>query len=79
MAKPQSSSRTITGCLSPASNVYCPDCDIVATIYDGLPLLDHIRRLRPDVVVQDLLIPPLNGIDIIRDIHDLDPQIRIVS
>jgi DNA-binding NarL/FixJ family response regulator len=55
-----------------------PDCDIVATIYDGLLLLDHVRRLRPEVVVQDLSIPPLNGIDIIRDIHDLDPQIRIV-
>lgn len=55
-----------------------PECDIVASIYDGLTLLDDVRRLRPDVVVQDLSLPPLNGINIIRDIHELDPQIRIV-
>lgn len=55
-----------------------PECDIVASIYDGLTLLDDVRRLRPDVVVQDLSLPPLNGLDIIRDIHELDSEIRIV-
>src|SRR5690242_9529279 len=55
-----------------------PYCDIVASIYDGLTLLDDVRRLRPDVVVQDLSLPPVNGIDIIRDIHELDSEIRIV-
>ena len=28
-----------------------PDCDIIATAYDGQTLLDDVRRLRPDVVV----------------------------
>jgi DNA-binding NarL/FixJ family response regulator len=55
-----------------------PHCDIVATTYDALTLLDDVRRLRPGVVVQDLSLPPLNGIDIIRQIHGVDQQIRIV-
>jgi DNA-binding NarL/FixJ family response regulator len=55
-----------------------PECDIVATIYDGLAVVDDVRRLRPDVVVQDLSLPPLNGINIIRDIHESDPTIAIV-
>jgi DNA-binding NarL/FixJ family response regulator len=55
-----------------------PDCDVVATAYDGQTLLDDVRRLRPDVVVQDLSMPPLNGMTLIRGIHDLDPRIRIV-
>jgi len=55
-----------------------PDCDVVATAYDGQTLLDDVRRLRPDVVVQDLSMPPLNGMTVIRGIHDLDSRIRIV-
>jgi DNA-binding NarL/FixJ family response regulator len=55
-----------------------PDCDVIATAYDGQTLLDDVRRLRPDVVVQDLSMPPLNGMTVIRGIHDLDSRIRIV-
>ena len=55
-----------------------PDCDVVATAYDGQTLLDDVRRLRPDVVVQDLSMPPLNGMTVIRGIRDLDSRIRIV-
>lgn len=55
-----------------------PDCDIIATAYDGQTLLDDVRRLRPEVVVQDLSMPPLNGMTVIRGIHDVDPRIRIV-
>jgi len=55
-----------------------PDCDVIATAYDSQTLLDDVRRLRPDVVVQDLSMPPLNGMTVIRGIHDLDTRIRIV-
>jgi DNA-binding NarL/FixJ family response regulator len=55
-----------------------PDCDVIATAYDGQTLLDDVRRLHPDVVVQDLSMPPMNGMTVIRGIHDLDPRIRIV-
>jgi DNA-binding NarL/FixJ family response regulator len=54
------------------------DCEVIATAYDGQTLLDDVRRLRPDVVVQDLSMPPLNGMTVIRGIHDLDSRIRIV-
>lgn len=55
-----------------------PECDIIATIYDSLTLVGDVRRLRPDIVVHDLSLPPLNGIEIIREIRALDPQIGIV-
>ncbi|HUK33419.1 MAG TPA: response regulator transcription factor [Vicinamibacterales bacterium] len=55
-----------------------PECEILATVYDGQALLDDVRRLHPDVVVQDLSMPPRNGINVIREIHDVDPRIRIV-
>ena len=52
--------------------------DIVTTVFDGRTLLDHVHRLRPDVVVQDLSLPPLNGINVIRTIRDIDSKIRVV-
>jgi len=52
--------------------------DIVTTVFDGRTLLDHVQRLRPDVVVQDLSLPPLNGINVIRTVRDIDPKIRVV-
>lgn len=55
-----------------------PSCEIVATIHDSVTLVSEVRRLHPDVVVQDLSLPPLNGIDTIREIHTAHPQIRIV-
>lgn len=55
-----------------------PEYEIVGTTYDGLTLLDMVRRLRPDAVVQDLSLPPLHGTDIIRDIRDVDPRIGII-
>ena len=55
-----------------------PEYEVVATTYDGLTLLDTVRRLRPDAVVQDVSLPPLNSTDIIRDIHDVDPCIGII-
>ena len=52
--------------------------DVVGVVSDGRTLLDEVRRLLPDVVVQDLTMPPLNGIDMIRDIREIDPSIKVV-
>jgi DNA-binding NarL/FixJ family response regulator len=54
------------------------DYDVVSIVFDGAALVDDVRRLRPEVVVQDLSMPPVNGIDVIRDIHQIDPKIKIV-
>jgi DNA-binding NarL/FixJ family response regulator len=55
-----------------------PQFDVVGVVSDGHKLLDEARRLRPDVVVQDLTMPPLNGIDLIRDVREIDPSIKVV-
>jgi DNA-binding NarL/FixJ family response regulator len=54
------------------------DCDVVGSVYDGKALLDEVRRLRPDVVLVDLSMPPLSGVDLIREIVRIDAAIRIV-
>src|SRR5258705_7770361 len=54
------------------------ECDVVSVVSDGYAVLADVRRLRPDVVVQDLTMPPLNGIDLIREIRDVDSLTKVV-
>lgn len=52
--------------------------DLLEVVHDGHALLDAADRLRPDVVVTDISMPLLNGLDAIRQIRARHPEIRIV-
>jgi DNA-binding NarL/FixJ family response regulator len=55
-----------------------PECDVVAKVGDGRTLVAAVRKIRPDVVVLDLGMPELNGLDAARQIKQFDPSIRLV-
>lgn len=57
------------------------DMEIVATAEDGEDLCKKINRLRPDVVVMDLILPKLDGLEVLKsysDKHD-SPIFFVVS
>src|SRR3954454_7719341 len=54
------------------------DCDIVGTVADGRALLAAAAELRPDVVILDVAMPVLNGLDAARQLKRLHPAVRIV-
>jgi DNA-binding NarL/FixJ family response regulator len=41
------------------------DFDVVGTVGDGHQLIDAAKRLRPDVIVTDLSMPGLTGLDVL--------------
>jgi DNA-binding NarL/FixJ family response regulator len=45
------------------------DFDLVGQVRDGRALLEAARRLRPDVIVSDISMPLLNGLDAVRQIR----------
>src|SRR5215216_5763621 len=55
-----------------------PECEIVAKVADGRALVAAAKKLRPDVVVLDLTMPLLNGLDAARQIRAFDRSIRLV-
>jgi DNA-binding NarL/FixJ family response regulator len=55
-----------------------PECDVVAKVADGRALLTAVDELRPDVVVLDLSMPLLNGLDAARQIKQSHPSVRLV-
>jgi DNA-binding NarL/FixJ family response regulator len=54
------------------------DCDVVGGVTDGQALLDAALRLHPDVVVVDISMPLLNGLDAARRLKALMPDVRII-
>ena len=52
--------------------------EIVAEAGDGREVLQQIRRHRPDIVVMDVSMPNLNGIDALVRIKDKFPAIKVL-
>jgi DNA-binding NarL/FixJ family response regulator len=51
---------------------------VVAAVSDGATLLREAIRLSPDVIVVDVGMPRLNGLDAARRIRELAPKVRFV-
>jgi len=54
------------------------DIDVVGEASDGEEAVRQAIDLRPDVVVMDILMPGLNGIDATRRIHEALPDVRVL-
>ena len=52
--------------------------DLVGVVHDGYELLDAAESLAPDVIITDISMPRLNGIDAIRKIRARLPEAKIV-
>jgi DNA-binding NarL/FixJ family response regulator len=53
-------------------------CQVVGSVEDGRALLDAAKRLRPDIVVLDISMPQLNGLDAARRLRKMVPQARLI-
>lgn len=55
-----------------------PTCDVVGAVSDGRALLEAAPRLKPDVIVLDIAMPLLNGMDACRQLQPRLPQSKWV-
>jgi DNA-binding NarL/FixJ family response regulator len=66
------------GMLAMLRRVLSPDCDVIGTASDGATLLDSVAQLQPDVVVADLNMPGLGGLDICRELTRSHPAVKVI-
>jgi len=52
--------------------------EIIGEAQDGLEARDGILTLKPDVVILDIQMPGRNGIDVLRDIKESNPDIMVI-
>ena len=55
-----------------------PQCDVVGAVADGRALLEAAPKLRPDVVVLDIAMPQLNGLDAARQLKRAMPDVKVI-
>ncbi len=55
-----------------------PVYDVVGTVRDGRALLEAVPRLNPDVVVLDISMPLLNGMDAGQQLMKLAPKTKLI-
>ncbi len=55
-----------------------PECEVVAIVNDGDALLKTARVLCPDIIVADVTVPLINGIDAIRVLLREQPKTHVI-
>ena len=50
----------------------------VYTATDGLVALQRVKEVKPHVVLLDIIMPGLGGIDVLKEIKRIDPDIGVV-
>ena len=56
-----------------------PDLEVVGEASNGEEALRMARRLEPDVVLMDLLMPVMNGIEATGEIRRELPEVEVVA
>ena len=54
------------------------ECDVVGTATDGQQALEAARDLKPDVLVIDISMPVMNGIETAHHLKEAGVEVRIV-
>lgn len=55
-----------------------PDMEVVGEARDGAEALAHALRVGPDIVVMDLSMSQLNGLEVTRQLCEQTPELRVL-
>lgn len=56
-----------------------PNMEVIGEAGDGLEAVERSLRLGPDVVIMDVVMPVMNGVNATRRIVDQNPSIKVLA
>lgn len=54
------------------------DFEVVGVAQDGAQAVEFVDRVKPDLVLMDLMMPGVNGVEATRQIHTAHPDVKIL-
>ena len=55
-----------------------PDFEVVGEVSSGLEVLDMVEKKKPDILVLDLMMPEIGGLEVARQVSQRVPQTKIM-
>lgn len=55
-----------------------PDFEVIGEAEDGLDAIRCVEKLMPDLVLMDLTMPRMNGMEVIKEIKRRCPEVKII-
>jgi DNA-binding NarL/FixJ family response regulator len=55
-----------------------PHYEVVGAVLDGRALLEAAAKLQPDIIVLDIAMPELNGLDAARQLKHTMPRVKLI-
>jgi len=55
-----------------------PEFELVGVVEDGRALIESAKKLRPDVIIADITMPQLNGLDAVALLKKENPRVKVV-
>lgn len=55
-----------------------PDFQVVGEANNGLETIQLVDRLQPEVLIVDIMMPGLNGLEVTRQVNQRSPQIQVI-
>jgi DNA-binding NarL/FixJ family response regulator len=56
----------------------CDDIEVVGEASDGIEAIERVHKLKPDIVLMDISMPKLGGLEATVELKKTDPTIKII-
>jgi two-component system response regulator NreC len=56
----------------------CDDIEVVGEASDGIEAIERVHKIRPDIVLMDIGMPKLGGLEATVELRKTDPNIKII-